>query len=414
MVFLSDATIRRWCGPRWRIATSRRTRDAAVVAEIQATQLDRLVARKIEPGPLYTDLPIANNGELTLTPHGVRCSTVGSLDFMTPIAEMSIERVTQAEADAYRQWRERYQQNWRWAFDPIALRLTVGPERLALDLSIMPLIWGTEYRGLISVSQGAAITAGAGDPHNALVHAILAVNTKSETLRRQSNFAQAMTGGMQLDPLSWLGDSVSLYLDDGPFWDELAKVEAEQREKFMEEQGWRMPLAVRAEVSSGLKLTGFLAAMRGFIEQVAPGMLVWESLTYHDQPYVKITPSERAIGQTEQIRNLAVYYSVSGKSFTLTLSEDVLQRAIDREIDRGKAVAAGQQPPPPTRSWLGESLALQVDQKVLQVLATLGRSEYQMLMQTRAWSNLPILNEWKRRYPRKIPWPCRRSSGRRV
>ncbi len=30
LVFLSDATIRRWCGPRWRIGDSRRTRDAAV------------------------------------------------------------------------------------------------------------------------------------------------------------------------------------------------------------------------------------------------------------------------------------------------------------------------------------------------------------------------------------------------
>ena len=71
LVFLSDATIRRWCGPQWRIATSRRTRDAAVVAEIQASQLDRLVAGKVEPGPLYTDLPMGDNGELTLTPQGV-------------------------------------------------------------------------------------------------------------------------------------------------------------------------------------------------------------------------------------------------------------------------------------------------------------------------------------------------------
>jgi hypothetical protein len=403
MLFLSDATIRRWCGPQWRIATSRRTRDVAVVAEIQAGQLDRLVAGKVEPGPLYTDLPIGEKAQLTLTPQGVICSTVGSLAFMTPIAEMNIARVTQAEADAYGQWRERYQQNWRWAFDPIALRISVHPQQLAADLTIMPLIWGTEYRQLISISQGASIAASAGDPHNALVHAILAVNTKSEMLQRQGNFARAMAGGLQMDPLGWLGQSVCAYMDDGPFWDELAKVEPDQREKFMEEQGWRMPLAVRAEVSSGLKLTAFLAAVRGFIEQAAPGMLNWESLTYNDQPYVKITPTERAIGQTEQIRNLAVYYSASGKSFVVSLNEDVLKRAIDREIERGKADASGQESAPPARGWIGSNLALQVDQKILQVLATLGRSEYQTLMQTRAWSNLPILNEWKHRYPDQDP-----------
>ena len=226
MLFLSDATIRRWCGPQWRIATSRRTRDVAVVAEIQASQLDRLVAGKVEPGPLYTDLPMGEKAELTLTPQGVSCSTVGCLAFMTPIAEMNIERVTQAEADAYRQWRERYQQNWRWAFDPIALRIGVHPQQLSADLTIMPLIWGTEYRQLISISQGATIAADAGDPHNALVHAILAVNTKSEMLQRQSNFARMMAGGLQVDPLGWLGQSVCVYMDDGPFWDELAKVRA--------------------------------------------------------------------------------------------------------------------------------------------------------------------------------------------
>jgi hypothetical protein len=37
------------------------------------------------------------------------------------------------------------------------------------------------------------------------------------------------------------------------------------------------------------------------------------------------------------------------------------------------------------------------------VLATVGRTGYQTLMQARAWGNLPILNEWKRRYPDQDP-----------
>jgi hypothetical protein len=62
-VFLSDATIRRWCGPRWRIATSRRTRDAAILAELQASQLDRLVEGNVSAGPIYTDLPVSGGGQ---------------------------------------------------------------------------------------------------------------------------------------------------------------------------------------------------------------------------------------------------------------------------------------------------------------------------------------------------------------
>jgi len=404
LLFLSDATIRRWCGPKWRIATSRRTRDMAVIAEIQASHLDRLVAGTAEPGPVYTDLPLGAQSQLKLTSAGVTSSTAGSLAFQTPIIEMDIQRVTEAEANAYRQWRERYQQNWRWAFDPIGLRIGVRPDQLTADLTIMPLIWGTEYRQFISISRGAKIATDAADPHDALAHVVLAVNTKSEVLQRQSNFLRTISGaGLNLDPLGWLGPNVSAYVDDGPFWEELAKVGPDDRERFMEEQGWRMPLAVRAEVSSGLKLTAFLAAVRGFIEQAAPGMLNWEALTYNDRPYVKITPTAQAVGRTEEIRNLAVYYCASGKSFVLSLNEDVLKRAMDRDSERTQLEGDGEEPRQASHPWIGDNLALQVDQKILQVLAALGRTEYQRAMQARAWSNLPVLNEWKRRYPDQDP-----------
>ena len=167
---------------------------------------------------------------------------------MTPIAEMSIERVTQAEADAYRQWRDRYQQNWQWAFDPIALRLTVrrnlaGPVDHATDL-------GHRVSGLISVSQGAAIPPGRrstrrfGACHLGDQHEVGDVAAAKQ-------FCPGHDRRHAIRSSELAGELGSLYLDDGPFWDELAKVETDQREKFLEEQGWRMPLAVRADVSSG-------------------------------------------------------------------------------------------------------------------------------------------------------------------
>ncbi|TXT18799.1 MAG: Uncharacterized protein FD138_4409, partial [Planctomycetota bacterium] len=58
LLFISDATIRRWCGPRWRIASSRRTRDAAVLMHLQATHLDALVTGKeLKLGAIPSDLP---------------------------------------------------------------------------------------------------------------------------------------------------------------------------------------------------------------------------------------------------------------------------------------------------------------------------------------------------------------------
>jgi hypothetical protein len=44
-----------------------------------------------------------------------------------------------------------------------------------------------------------------------------------------------------------------------------------------------------------------------------------------------------------------------------------------------------------------------VDQQILKTLGAISGTEYQTLMQTRAWSNLTILNEWKQLYPDKDP-----------
>lgn len=402
-LFLSDATIRRWCGPRWRIANSRRTRDAAVLAELQAAHLDRLVAGKAAPGPIYTDLPTSFAGELQLQPAGVTSSDLGALDFLTPLAEIPLDRVTKTEAEAYRRWREGYQSNWQWAFDPIGLRLEIGKKRLAADLTVMPLIAGSQYRELIAVSQGARLAPNAGDPHDTLVHFILAINKDSNPMREAANFARMMAQGVRVDPLSWLGDNIGLYVEDDPLWDEVAKLDPNERDRFVEKNLHRLPVAFRAEVSSGLKLTAFLAAFRAFVDQTAPGMTAWESLTYRDQPYVKITPTPRAARETEELRNLALYYVASGESLLVTLSEPLLKRAIDRQIARDEAKTKGETPPAVERPWLGESVGLQARQKILRIAAALTRREYQAMMQQRAWSNLPILNEWKRRYPDQDP-----------
>src|SRR5205823_1145147 len=84
-LFLSDPTIRRWCGPRWRIADSRRVRDLAVLSELQAQFVPKLATRTAEAGPIYTELKMADSGEARLTPAGVVSPAAGSLTFMTPI-----------------------------------------------------------------------------------------------------------------------------------------------------------------------------------------------------------------------------------------------------------------------------------------------------------------------------------------
>ena len=112
----------------------------------------------------------------------------------------------------------------------------------------------------------------------------------------------------------------------------------------------------------------------------------------------------------------------------VTLNEELLKRVLDRRraaktADPAKAAAAAQagtdkkgdagneaaknrvEPASdPPRAWLSKSLALQIDGKAIELLERIfGRREFQALMQARAWSNIAILNEWKRLDPNRDP-----------
>ena len=149
------------------------------------------------------------------------------------------------------------------------------------------------------------------------------------------NFISTMSHGVTL---GWLGSSVAVYADDDPVWAGTGQASERKtsRRAFPTIIG-RLPIAVRAEVSNGLRLTAFLAPRRAFIEQTSPGMVLWESLKYKDQPYVKVTPTERAKGQVKEVEKVAIYYAASGDALLVTLNENLLKRAIDRQLAREAA-----------------------------------------------------------------------------
>jgi hypothetical protein len=400
LVFLSDATIRRWCGPRWRIADSRRTRTRAVLAELQASQLDGLVKKTAKPGPIYTDLPILDGDELMLTPSGVCSSVLGSLDFMTPIGEVPLDEVTQAEADAYRAWRDGYQRNWSWGFDPIALRISVGKKQVAADMTVMPLILSTQYRELTSISLGGRFDPTAADPHDALAQLVLAINRESPMFKQGENFTSMMG---QAVSLSWIGRWATVYIEDDPFWKELEKVQEDELYRFLEKNVGRVPVAVRIEATNPLQLALFLSSGRAFIEHTSPGLTHWESLKYKDQPYVRITPAKGGAAARGDLENLAIYYTPLSGALVVTPSENMLKRSIDRWLAQEKARTEGKAASPEAKPWLGSNVALRVDRKILGVANALTRDQYRRTMQRHCWANLPILNQWKRLYPDRDP-----------
>lgn len=436
LCFLSDATIRRWSGPRWRIAASRRLREAAVMSELTADFLDKIVTGKLEPGPIHTDLPLDAGDELRLGKDGVVAANDGTLEFQTPIVEMAMDQVTKAESEAYTNWREGYQRNWRWAFDPIALRVTVADEKLAADLTVMPLIFGTEYRELVEVSRGASIAADGADRHAALAQMALAINVDSNTIKQYGNMAQSV---VRANVLGWIGSSLSLYADPGEFWQKLAEqATPEEAQKYVSEHINEMPVAFYIEVANAIKLTAFVTALRAVIDQTAPGMTAWESHTYRDEPYVTVTPTERARANLPDGVRPSLYYTFSADGLLFTPNEALLKRYLDRVLVRrgaagkqGENAADGDEKEPSddepkadrdgssddepvddqesdeaggvAQPWIGESFALQVDGRFIRMLLASRDIGYRQELAMRSWSNLPILNEWHRLYPDRDP-----------
>jgi tetratricopeptide (TPR) repeat protein len=403
LLFLSDATIRRWCSPQWRIASARRTFTAGVLAELTCQHAKELMARNVDSQRLYSDSPLVGAGELSLTSAGVFSSIQGGLKFLTPIIELPIEKVSPAEAEAYNRWRDQYQLNWRWAFDPIALRIGVSDKKLSGDLTVMPLIAGTDYRDYIVLSRGAEITAQSGDPHSSLASYTLAINKDSAPMKSAGDFVTELMHGVRIEPFSWLGATVSVYADDDPFWDKLRTMPQEERQTLLRRSPGTIPVALHADVSNGLKLAAFLTALRAFIEKAAPNRVTWEARTHREQAYVCVKANESALGGAADI-DLALFYAPSPDGLTVTLNEELLKRAIDRRLDKDKRTAAEKASLP----YLGKNLCLQADHKLFDLLHSKiylisPRNTFYEPMYARSWSNLPILNEWKQLFPNEDP-----------
>jgi hypothetical protein len=145
-----------------------------------------------------------------------------------------------------------------------------------------------------------------------------------------------------------------------------------------------------------------LNALRANFEQTSPGMAVWESQNYRGRAYVKVSSASLASGPNAAITP-AIFYATGPEALVLTLNEALLKRALDRETDSAAAKAAGKSLPPAASPWLGTNLCLQLDQRFFSVLERAAGESYQSARQRLAWSNLPILNEWKRRFPAQDP-----------
>lgn len=365
---LSDAAIRRWCGPMWRIGHQRRIQTAAYLADVQAKLVQSTVS-----GATIRTMDNPRLGTLDVISNQVFSKSHGTRLFQTPIAETEINQVTKAEADAYNLWRDSYQKNWSQFFDPIAVRVSVKPDRLAMDMSVMPLIAETGYREFIALSTGAQLPSNAGDPHpDALVQFVIGFNRKSDQFKKKIDDWFGM-GDSEFHPRLWLGDWVSVYVDDDPIWSEFMKSPDSEWE-FWRNRNYQLPVGISIAFVDKPKL-------ELFIKDLVRNQFFPKQET--------IQASHRKVDYHSASNGGMTFYSlILPDQWVLSLNERVIHRAIDRHLARkeGKPMAKTE--------WLGDSLAFTAKPQAVKYLSEWwGRSRLSQLQQA-AWANIPILNEW--------------------
>ena len=387
-LIVTDSTIRRWCGPEWRIGASRRTRAAAAIAELQA--------RKESGAPLNTK-EFPELGKVSFINGLVQSTKFGNLAFLKSVNELNIKKITPAEKKAYEFFRDRYQSHWSKYFDPICAQLSIDNGKIKGDLSILPLIGGTDYRQMIQMVGEVKLDSESGDPHHETVlHWVSAIDMNSPRFQQASNFAAIMAPSLGAGAFSWVGESFSFYLDNSPFFKDMQKAFLQDGikgvEDFSEKNFGRIPLGVNVEVRNPFKLTAFLAGLRAWIEQTSPGMTIWSSHSHKGQGYVKIAPGKGLEDRLikEGSAPIALYYVPSPKLLTISLSENIIQKAIERTLLQREENSTL-----PKAKWDGMSTAFHASRPIPSLFdLSMGQNVINGL-QRKSWNNLHALNEWR-------------------
>ncbi len=425
LLLVTDEAIRKWGGPAWRIADSRRMRVASLLTgaavqfanaratgEWPATSLPE-PARKgrkapkkaptCEPSqesyfPLLSSVPDAEL--FWVTPGEIGNSVYGTRRFLTPIVELVPAAATVEEVAAYGAFRTRYENIWRGVFDPLAVRFAVGPNGISVDLSLFPIVLNSEYREMIELTGNNQLPDSLHFPEESMAVVGFSLNPESKLVRELNSFSSMMVPGLGRAGFGWLGRWFRAYAGDDPFWAELAEIgDPDDMAAFAEKQFYRLPVVAEVAVANPMAMAGFLTALRGFAESTAPGMVVWETQEHNEHPYVRV--KTLGVGGDEALSKLAIYYSTVESVFILSLNENLFKKAIDRHKGVARTPVTTGQEDMHGLQFLGASFGTAFHFRFLELVSALASDETSKWEQQVAFKALPILNEWRRLFPER-------------
>lgn len=419
LVVITDAAIRRWCGPAWRIGASRRTRARGTIAEITMRHADQLIAESID-GTLKMASPagMPDAGKMMVANRGAWSARYGSLDFQTPIVELGITTATEEEIKLYEAWRVRYERLWRRNFDPIAVSIKIQNQRVDVDLSVLPLVLNSQYQQMQRLAGNASLVAHSaggrfGDQHPSMIASYsFAVDANTGLLALASGF---LNRGSGINLFTWIDGGVQIYVDDDPKW----------RKNLPQESAWNRdvvdwlknpPIGIFVPSNDNLRMTGCVVALRGALQQFAPNMVEWKQHQYRGIAYNLGTIVENnALGNRDDMPQIG--YVTTSKGITLSPNDALLRRTIDRHLDNQNAADKnGGVNHDETGESSDETSVAKLDDEEFRVqmegeisgsgieLIAWANSRTQIRRQSKlAWSNVPALNYLRHRYPDRDP-----------
>ncbi len=359
-LFIGDRFVADAVSPRTKILQARRVDAAADLAAVgyaallygwlegrPAAGADALVAAGLLD---RSELKHADGTPITLDPAtGPRSTTWGRPAALTPLAELTLDRVTPAERDAYAAFRDSYQSYWRTFIDPIAVRLVRGQDgrSLTADARMLPLIAQSDYDELVDTVGKARVRPARLDaegPAGAGLEWTLAIGEDAR-LRRELDRIGGLMGARDVG-FGWLGRWVALgAADRAGLWDLALATGAvpelrDDRRRFDEDDPntWRalsrLPIHVAAEVGNPLALASTLTALRAMASGAAPGLIDWGEVGKHrDVPIVGIQAAKTASDLPPGAADVVLHYATAKNVWVAALDRPTLEQQIDRVLD---------------------------------------------------------------------------------
>jgi hypothetical protein len=227
-LFVSEACLKRLVSPGAKISEKRRLECFNNLVMLNNASLLYRLEKGESPDSL-TDLTterFADIGKI-VCPHGgayawdmehdaCTCSLHNRLRYLTPNLELNVLTVSDIERREFERYKQRYEQFWGTAFDPIAVRLTMG-ERVKLETCVLPMAPGSMYQSLRRAVQEkpraldtsrvakSAVVSFVGVPGNKKI---------AEAVRGLPGMADVLAADPTLTDLSWLGDRAALHYCD--------------------------------------------------------------------------------------------------------------------------------------------------------------------------------------------------------